>query len=333
MSVAEQIQSILRSASRDTKLNILVIGSTHERYEQALCLTGHNFYCISHGKQWDRDYGQKPKNYMVIEDIPYSVEPDLILVHTSCERIKIAYELKQFFNIPIIRHTHILPDIRFDINEQLKIFQSIKVDLNTFISEYNMKSWGYDYNNAAIVNHGIDTDFWCVNQDIPRNNYLLSVVNLWPHRDWACGWGLWKNIVNFDLQENKLPIKIIGKNNGISKPASSIENLRNEYYQAKIFLNTSLHSPVPMSLLEAMACGCAVVSTNTCMIPEIIQHGYNGLLGNSEDELRKHCIELLYNDELAKKLGDNAQQTIKDKFNINNFVTQWNNIFERVVYK
>lgn len=333
MPVAEHIQSILRSANRDKKLNILVIGCTHERYEQALCLTDHNFYCLSNGKEWDYDYGKKPNNYMVIKTIPYAMEPDLILVHTSCERIKTAYELKKYFNIPIIRHTHVLPDVRFNVEEQLKSFQSIQVDLNTFISEYNMLAWGYNYNTAAVVNHGLDTNFWCVDSQYDRSNHLLSVVNLWPHRDWACGWNVWKNIVSFDGNKSQLPIKIIGKNEGLSHPAASIEDLRNEYYKSKIFLNTSLQSPVPMSLLEAMACGCAIVSTNTCMIPNIIQHGHNGLLGNSPEELRRYCMELLYNDKLAKELGQNAQQTIKNKYNINNFIIQWNNIFERVIDK
>lgn len=333
MPVAEHIQSILRSTNRNDKLNILVIGCTHERYEQTLCLTGHNFYCFKNGKAWDYDYGKKPDNYILIDDIPFALELDLILLHTSCERVKIAYDLRNFFNIPILRHTHILPDIRYDVKNQIDTFKQIKVDFNTFISEYNMKAWGYNYNNAAVVNHGLNTDFWCENLINDRNNYLLSVVNLWPHRDWACGWNLWKNVVSFDGKQSSLPIKIVGKNDGLSKPAASIEDLRNEYYKAKIFLNTSLHSPVPMSLLEAMACGCAVVSTDTCMIPEIIKHGYNGLLGNNAEKLKTHCMSLLYDNDLSNELGKNAQDTIKNLYNINKFVNQWNNIFERVVHK
>jgi len=331
MSVAEHVKAIIRRSKAKDKLNILVLGSTHERYEQALCLTGHDFYCLSDNvKQWDADYGKRPKNYSIINEIPYHLELDLILVHTSCERLKTAFEIRNYFKIPVIRHTHVLPDVRYNTDEQIKHFQSIKPDLNTFISEYSMKAWGYSNANAKFVNHGIDADFWCVEPSLPRDNYLLSVVNLWPQRDWACGWNLWNNIIG-ENGLTKLPFKVVGKNKGLSEPAKNIEDLRKEYMSAKIFLNTSLHSPVPMSLLEAMACGCAIVSTNTCMIPEIIQHGYNGLLGNNANELRELCLRLLTDSDLCEELGKNAQKTIKELYNINNFINNWNNIFESVI--
>ena len=56
-----------------------------------------------------------------------------------------------------------------------------------------------------------------------------------------------------------------------STPAESVADLVNEYCSSKVFLNTSTVSPIPTTLLEAMSCGSAVVSTATCMIPEIIE--------------------------------------------------------------
>lgn len=328
--------SVMKSHIRRTKvlkkLNILVIGATHERYEQTLALTGHNFYSLNvGGKQWDSDYAKKPNNYYSIDYIPIEVDFDLILVHTSCERLKIALDLRQKFNIPVIRHTHILPDVRFDVYEQIKNFRSIKVDLNTFISEFNMQAWGYNNNNSAHIDHGLNTDFWCADLALERDNRVLSVVNLWAQRDWACGWNLWKSVVTTPTRQDWLiPIKVSGKNPGLSQAAKSVEDLRSIYNTNKIFLNTSLHSPVPMSLLEAMACGCAIVSTETCMIPEIIKHGYNGFLSNDPKELRKYCIDLLVDNDLAKTLGQNAKKTILEKYNLENFTNKWNKVLRGV---
>jgi glycosyltransferase involved in cell wall biosynthesis len=325
MSVREHIKSYTRQVNRPDKLNILVVGTTHERYEQALAMTGHSFYCVSHGKQWDYDYGKKPDNYILVQEIPYHISFDLVLVHTSCERLATAIDLAKFFNLPVIRHTHTLPTSQ----EEVAIFRSTSVHLNTFISEYSRNKWGFNSTNSIVVEHGLDTDFWCVDSHIERNNYLLSAVNLWAQRDWACGWSLWKQTINSNKSE--LPYRVIGKNPGLSEPAKSIEDLRQEYQSAKIFLNTSLHSPVPMSLLEAMACGCAIVSTNTCMIPEIIKHGYNGLLASNSEELREHCCRLLSDDELAKNLGENARNTIKLKHSLQKFTQSWNTVFKEVL--
>ena len=60
------VSTILRQASRDldAPLNILTF-PTHERYEQGLAQTGHNFYAYrAEGiKDWNPNYGQIPDNY------------------------------------------------------------------------------------------------------------------------------------------------------------------------------------------------------------------------------------------------------------------------------
>ena len=79
--------------------------------------------------------------------------------------------------------------------------------------------------------------------------------------------------------------------------------------------------------MEAMACGCAVVSTSTCMIPEIIENGINGLISNDPAELRSMLERLLENPEMARELGKNAQKTILEKYNKQQFLANWNNLF------
>ena len=79
--------------------------------------------------------------------------------------------------------------------------------------------------------------------------------------------------------------------------------------------------------MEAMACGCAVVSTETCMIPEIIKHGENGLISNDPQQLKKHLDTLLKDEEMAAELGKNAQKTIQEQYSLPSFVDNWNNLF------
>ena len=333
-SVASQqsIRSIIRRSTLTPKhkLNILTF-CTHERYEQNLCRTGHNFYSIKHGKTWNTDFGKIPQNYEESDVAPWHVNFDLILCHTSCERISLAKQLQNLFNVPILRHTHVLPDIRFDVPSQVKSFNAIPVDHNSFISNYSMSQWGnYKNNTTSVIEHGVDVDFWDAGENPERDNVLLSVVNQWPDRDWCCGWNLWKETVGFQSTD-PMPIRVLGDSPGLSKPADSIEALRHAYKSSSVFLNTSIHSPVPTVLMEAMASGCAVVSTNNCMIPEIIQHGENGLLADTADELRSSCQYLLDNPSKARELGEAAKKTMQDKFNLQRFVDDWNNLLFSVI--
>lgn len=328
----QSIRSIVRRSTltKNQKLNILTF-CTHERYEQNLCRTGHNFYSINHGKTWNTDFGKIPENYEEGDVAPWHINFDLILCHTSCERMSLAKQLQALFNIPILRHTHVLPDVRFNVSEQVAAFNSIPVEHNSFISSYNMSQWGnYKNINTSVIEHGVDVDFWSGGEEPERQNNLLSVVNQWPDRDWCCGWELWKETVNFQTP-SQMPIKVLGDSPGLSKPAESIEALREAYKTSSIFLNTSIHSPVPTVLMEAMASGCAVVSTNNCMIPEIIQHGQNGLLADTADELRASCQYLLDNPSKARELGEAAKNTMRDKFNLQRFVDDWNDLFFNVI--
>ena len=77
-----------------------------------------------------------------------------------------------------------------------------------------------------------------------------------------------------------------------------------------------------------MACGCVIVSTANCMIPEIIQHGANGLISNDPKELRSYLEMLLNNDSIAQKLGENARKTIEEKYSLERFTKSWNKAFK-----
>ena len=95
-----------------------------------------------------------------------------------------------------------------------------------------------------------------------------------------------------------------------------------------MYLNTTTVSPIPTSLLEAMACGCAVVTTATCMIPDIVKHGENGMISNDEKELRSYIEQLLEDEDLRNKLGENARQTVIEQFSEESFISNWNRIFD-----
>ncbi|MCP5144503.1 MAG: glycosyltransferase family 4 protein [Gammaproteobacteria bacterium] len=73
---------------------------------------------------------------------------------------------------------------------------------------------------------------------------------------------------------------------------------------------------IPNALLEAMACGLPVITTAVSGIPEVIIDGENGLLVAPDDAagLTAAMGKILCDDTLARKLGQAARATVKQRF-------------------
>jgi hypothetical protein len=328
--MASIIGSLCRKISRRTneQLNILCM-PTHERYETGLAKTGHNFYAFRAPsvKDWNSNYAVVPMNYSLLNpalgdrQIPIDLDFDVILSQNKFGQMQLAKQLAFNLHLPIISLEHTLPMPEWGQMELLQL-QAMRGDINIFISEYSRAQWGWSEETADVIHHGVDTELF-VPGDLQRTPHLLSVVNDWINRDCFCGYNLWKDV------SKGLPIRVVGNTPGLSVAATTVDELVKEYQQSQVFLNTSLVSPVPTALLEAMSCGCAVVSTATCMIPEIIQNGVNGFISNEPQELRKYCVELLKDEALAQSMGEAARLTICEHFSMDNFVHRWNEIFEQ----
>lgn len=324
------INSILRSARRTKTepLNILTFVS-HERFEPNLCLTGHNFFSlITDGtRQWNSKYSPIPENYHIFRDtVPeyFLNEIDLIVSHNPFVHIPLAAKMN--LGVPLINIFHTMPSPGWDsvnIHPQAKQMFDYCTE-HVYISEFNQASWGY--NRGRIIHHGLDTELFQPSEHrLPR---ILTVANDYINRDWCLGFSIWKYLAN------SFPMFPVGETPGLSKPAQDINELIKFYQESLIFLNTSTASPIPMSLLEAMSCGCACVSTATCMIPNIIEHGVDGYLcpPNKPEKFKEYLTLLLKNPAHANEIGINARKKIQQMFSLESFVNNWNNTFKEVLY-
>jgi glycosyltransferase involved in cell wall biosynthesis len=94
--------------------------------------------------------------------------------------------------------------------------------------------------------------------------------------------------------------------------------MRAVYRNADLFLLTSDWEGTPNVLLEAMASGMAVVSTNVGGVSDIIKHGDNGFRFNASDErgMIDGIRTLIGHDEVRKVLARNARRFVIDEYSL-----------------
>lgn len=107
---------------------------------------------------------------------------------------------------------------------------------------------------------------------------------------------------------------------------------------AKIFADldivvmSSLNEGTPVSLIEAMAAGKAVVGTAVGGVPDVIEDGVTGLLVPPEDlrALADSILGLLNDDGLRRVLGERARAAVYPKYDVSRLVADMKDLYFKV---
>ena len=101
------------------------------------------------------------------------------------------------------------------------------------------------------------------------------------------------------------------------------------YRKLDVFVLSSRSEGTPNVILESMSYGLPVVSTEVGGVSEIIKHMENGMLVKSEDKynLSKSIIELIENKKLRKKISENSENFIQNKYSVEKMVNSFEKIF------
>jgi glycosyltransferase involved in cell wall biosynthesis len=105
------------------------------------------------------------------------------------------------------------------------------------------------------------------------------------------------------------------------------------YAIADVFVHPAIwNEPFGMTLTEAMACGCPVVSTRAGGIPEIVREGETGLLADpgDPDTLADALLELLRDPDRAKEMGARGFDRVHSTFTWEHTARTLEAVFERL---
>jgi 1,2-diacylglycerol 3-alpha-glucosyltransferase len=195
--------------------------------------------------------------------------------------------------------------------------------------------WNNIRTKSAIVNLGVDVNKFVPVEEEQKKN-LREQLELSP-TDILIGYhgriGREKDLMTLlraftRLQQSNNNIKLLIVGDGIesikkqlsSRQGVILTGAKNNpvpYLQVMdIYCMPSLTETTCLSVLEAMSCQLAVVSTEVGFIKSYIRNGYNGLFFEKQNQyhLAKHIQRLINDEQLRKTLGVNARKTVVEQF-------------------
>jgi len=101
------------------------------------------------------------------------------------------------------------------------------------------------------------------------------------------------------------------------------------YADLDLVVMSSLNEGTPVSLIEAMAAGKAVIATKVGGIPDVVEDGTTGLLVPPKDPkaLAGAILRLLNDDDLRRSLGERAGASVYPKYDVSRLVQEMKDFY------
>lgn len=130
-----------------------------------------------------------------------------------------------------------------------------------------------------------------------------------------------------DLAKNLSIMDRIDFTGGVPK-----ENVPANLERHDIFINTTNIDNTPISVIEAMACGLCIVSTNVGGIPYLLDHGRDALLvpPNDPQAMADSVHRIVAEPDLAEQLSRNAQVKAQ-RFSWDLILPMWEDLLEDTI--
>ena len=138
---------------------------------------------------------------------------------------------------------------------------------------------------------------------------LLEALKGLPYTLTIIGSGKQEEELKNFANENEVNVDFVG-----NIPNHDLPKMLNQH---ELFILSSLYENMPKTLVEAMACGLPVIGTNVKGINEVIEHGKNGILCDTDPvSIREAIITVLEDEEIKQKLGENARRTMVENYGL-----------------
>jgi glycosyltransferase involved in cell wall biosynthesis len=293
--------------------------------------------------------------------ILWRLKPDIIHAHELLSPTTTAVVAKRLFGVPVVAKVLAggpIGDIarmgnRFGGPARLEMFRR---DVDVFISvsseiDDELEAWGILASRRARIPNGVDTrTFHPVTPDtqreirnkldLPKSPLVVYAGRLAPEKQIDRLLAVWP-AVRASVTEATLLILGAGpEENNLRRQAGEgvaflgrVDDVASYFQAADLFVLPSRREGLSNAMLEAMASGLPVVSSDATGARDAIRDRVNGRLVPQNDlvELKQTIVELLLDEEQCARLGREARATVESSFSIESTCQQLCDLYGSVI--
>ncbi|MHA1284843.1 MAG: glycosyltransferase family 4 protein [Promethearchaeota archaeon] len=291
-----------------------------------------------------------------LKSIVYYDSPDILHSHRYKENI-LAYLVSRRKNIKLLTTIHGMPEIyqaknnvKYKIISKINFFILSKyfhrvISVSNNIKNILLESFGFNPEKITVIHNGIEIPK-IISKEKNRNSFIIgSAGRLFPVKNYPLFIKIAKQLRNLS---DKFYFELVGEGPeyyNLKKLVKTFkiedsffikkftDNMRDFYNGLDLYINTSFHEGIPLTILEAMSYGIPVVASNVGGINEIILNGVNGYLVDSKnpDDYLKICYNLFKDSTICKRIGTIGRKSIIDKFSSNNMTNQYLEVYHKLI--
>jgi glycosyltransferase involved in cell wall biosynthesis len=293
-----------------------------------------------------------------VQRIIMKVSPDIIHSHRMKENILSYLSAKSDNRIQLVCTQHGMPEpIRFKYKIMKHIFLSkynnyiirkyfrYVISVSEDIRNILIQKCSFQSSKVILIYNGTEIQD---NNSLDRDRDIFvigSAGRFFPIKDYPLLVEIAREVlhqtdkVKFELAgegpEKEMILSLI-RGYGIEKAFSLtgfIDDMAIFYEGLDLYINTSIHEGLPMSILEAMAHGLPVIAPNTGGIKEILQNGIEGYLveGRNPKMFAEKCIQLARDKKLSRTLGKASREKIMNDFSLDKMARNYYDLYSRVI--
>ncbi len=193
------------------------------------------------------------------------------------------------------------------------------------VTPFNALMWDSGRTPTRVIEHGVFTP-----EGVRQTGELargLVVVNHLKRRGRRLG------VDVFERLRREAPLDLVGMDaeslGGVGEiPPLELARFASRY---RFFLNPIRYTSLGLAVIEAMMIGLPILGLATTEMVTVIENGASGFLSTDPERLIEPMRALLADPAEARRLGERARRTALERFSIDRFAREWEEVFSTVV--